>query len=112
MYFSLIQIIRKMPGRRRNRAGRRQEPDLWFVASHRHGTRPDCYMEAWWGLTAARVANYVEREIGVAVDIVVEEGGRPVVVAGNTMVCQPIPGRRTPTNHRPCNPYTYVVRRG
>ena len=48
----------------------------------------------------------------MAVDIVVEEGGRPVVVAGNTMVCQPIPGRRTPTNHRPCNPYTYVVRRG
>ena len=80
------------------------------MAQHRYGSRPDCHMQAWWGLTAAAVAHYVAYKIGEEVDIVIDDvRGRPVVVAANTMVCQPLPGRRT--NHRPCNPYTYVVRR-
>ena len=93
---------------RRNRARRREEEDLWFEARHRRGTRPTWYMEAWWGLTAAAVANYVGRQVGAAVDIWLEVDGRPTIVAGNTMVCRPLPYRRT--NHRPVNPYSYVVR--
>ena len=95
---------------RRNRARRREEEDLWFAARHRRGTRPTWYMEAWWGLTAAAVANYVGRQVGAAVDIWLEVDGRPTIVAGNTMVCRPIPSIRQPTNHRPTNPYSYGVR--
>ena len=94
--------------RGRNRARRREEEDLWFVARHRRGTRPDFYLKAWWDLTAAAVARYVAKEVGAEVDIVMEVGGRPVIVAGNTMVCRPLPGRRT--NHRPTNPYFYMVK--
>ena len=93
---------------RRNRARRREEEDLWFEARHRRGTRPSWYMEAWWGLTAAAVANYVGRQVGAAVDIWLEVDGRPTIVAGNTMVCRPLPHR--PTNHRWVCPYTYTVR--
>ena len=78
------------------------------MARHHRGTRPAFYMEAWWDLTAAAVANYVAREVGAEVDIVMERNGRTVIVAGNTMVCRPLPYRRT--NHRTVNPYTYVVR--
>ena len=94
---------------RRSRA-RRQEEDLWFVVKDRRRTRPDYILQARWDLTAAVVANYVAREVGAPVDIVTDgRDGRPVVVAANTMVCQPPPGRRT--NHRWVNPYTYRVRR-
>ena len=97
-----------MPGRRRNRARRREEEDLWFEARDRRGTRPTFYLQAYWDLTAAKVARYVAGELGAEVDIVLEVDGRPVIVAGNTMVCRPLPYRRT--NHRPINPYFYVVR--
>ena len=115
----------KMPGRRsRGRRGRRDydavarknmdDGDLFFIARDRRRVRPDYILKAYWDLTAAAVSRYVAREVGaelgreVEVDIVMEVGGRPTVVAGNTMVCRPLPGRNT--NHRPINPYEYVVR--
>ena len=97
-----------MPGRRRNRTRRREEEDLWFAARDRHGTGPTFYLQWYWDLTAAKVARYVASELGAEVKIAMEVDGRPVAVAGNTMVCRPLPYRRT--NHRPVNPYTYVVR--
>ena len=91
-----------------------EDEDIWFVARDRRRSRPDYVLKAYWDLTAAVVAQYVAREVGaevgrpVEVDIVLEVGGRPTIVAGNTMVCRPLPYRNT--NHRPINPYTYVVR--
>ena len=115
-----------MPGRRsRGRRGRRDYDavarrnmdggDFFFIARDRRQVRPDYVLKAYWDLTAAAVSRYVAKEVGAAlgraveVDIVLEVGGRPTVVAGNTMVCRPLPGRRT--NHRPpYHPYEYVVR--
>ena len=98
-----------MPGRRRNRTRRREEEDLWFAARDRHGTGPTFYLQWYWDLTAAKVARYVASELGAEVKIAMEVAGRPVIVPGNTMVCRPLPGRRT--NHRPTNPYFYMVKR-
>ena len=90
---------------------RMEESDIFFIARDRRRVRPDYILKAYWDLTAAAVSRYVAREVGaelgreVEVDIVLEVGGRPTVVAGNTMVCRPLPGRNN--NHRP---YTYVVR--
>ena len=89
--------------------------DFFFIARDRRCVRPDYVLKAYWDLTAAAVSRYVAKEVGAAigraveVDIVLEVGGRPTVVAGNTMVCRPLPGRRA--NHRPpYHPYEYVVR--
>ena len=94
---------------------RMEDEDLWFVARDRRRARKDYCLKAYWDLTAAAVARYVAGEVGeevgreVVVDIVLDVGGRPTIVAGNTMVCRPIPNQRA-TNHRATNPYTYVVR--
>ena len=65
MYFSLIQIILKMP--RRSRARRGQEEDIWFVVKDRRGIRRDYILQARWDLTAAVVARYVAGEVGAEV---------------------------------------------
>ena len=93
-----------------------EEEDLWFIARDRRRSRSDFIMKAYWDLTAAEVARHVAKMVGeevgreVVVDIYVDGGGRPTIVAGNTMVCRPIPTIRQPTNHRPTNPYSYGVR--
>ena len=97
-----------MPGRRRTR-NRRREEDLWFGIGDRQGTGRTFYLQWYWEMTAAKVARYVASELGAEVKIAMEVDGRPVAVAGNTMVCRPLPGRRT--NHRPTNPYFYMVKR-
>ena len=97
-----------MPGRRRTR-NRRREEDLWFGIGDRLGTGRTFYFLWYWEMTAAKVARSVGSELGAEVKIAMEVAGRPVIVPGNTMVCQPPPGRRT--NHRWVNPYTYRVRR-
>ena len=98
-----------MPGRRRTRTRRREEEDLWFGIGDRLGTGRTFYLQWYWEMTAAKVARYVASELGAEVKIAMEVDGRPVIVPGNTMVCRPLPGRRT--NHRPTNPYFYVVKR-
>ena len=97
-----------MPGRRRTR-NRRREEDLWFGIGDRQGTGRTFYLQWYWEMTAAKVARYVASELGAEVKIAMEVDGRPVIVPGNTMVCRPLPGRRT--NHRPTNPYFYMVKR-
>ena len=96
-----------MPGRRRTR-NRRREEDLWFGIGDRQGTGT-FYFQWYWELTAAKVARHVAIKLGAEVKIAMMRDGRPVTVPGNTMVCRPLPGRRT--NHRPTNPYFYVVTR-
>ena len=103
-----------MPGRRRNRNRRRKEEDLWFEAREYRGTRPRFFLQAYWDLTAAKVARYVGGELGVEVNIVMEVDGRPRIVAGNTMVCRPLPYRGSYYSSYGLgayySPYTYRVR--